>query len=273
MEDAVPDGYKHRRWQAFLSISASGLEFSPLFEEAGRLFRPRMSADLRYTTADTDFLESYFRKPDYDSGKFEYHIRLRNPSLADVLESLKDIWDWLAGHRQDLDWDGGGIQFTFAGHGSEPEGSLVLADRNLAPGHLTEELAKIGAGISPPGRLRVSLVLDSCHSGAFAMRTLDACFKKHNKVIVPFNVVTGCAPDEFAWEDSSLGHGVFTYCFSVRAHSIGGIRATAIQPDNTMGPSLDIAAGPSGVSLLTAGAQNPLYYLGGTGYIEIGGST
>lgn len=231
-----------------------------------------MSADLRYTTADIDFLEKHFRDTNYDSAEFEKHIRLRHPSLADVLEALEETSAWLRGHRDHPDWDGGGLQVTFAGHGSEPDGSLVLADRNLTPGHLIEQLVRIGTDISPPGILRVSLVLDSCHSGAFVTRILDACFNKYNDAIVPFNVVAACAPDEFAWEESSLGHGVFTYCLSVRKYPLGGIGATAIQPDNTMGPSVAIAAGRPGVSLLTAGAQNPIYYLNGTGRLEIGAS-
>ena len=77
--------------------------------------------------------------------------------------------------------------------------------------------------------------------------------------------------DEFAWEESGLGHGLFTYCFSVRSPSLGSFVAEAVQPDNRFGPSLAIAQGEGGCSLLTAGAQNPVIYWNGTGELEVCG--
>ena len=79
------------------------------------------------------------------------------------------------------------------------------------------------------------------------------------------------AEDEFAWEESRLGHGMFTYCYSVQELSLGSSAAVALQPDNTFGPSLAIAAGELGCSLLTAGAQNPIVYFNGTGHLEVCG--
>ncbi len=76
--------------------------------------------------------------------------------------------------------------------------------------------------------------------------------------------------DEESWEDSSLGHGIFTYCFSVRSDVPFSLAAEAIQPDNTYGPSISIAGGELGCSLLTVGAQNPVLYWNGCGEIEIG---
>src|SRR2546426_1929628 len=266
----MPVGFKHRRWQAFLSISASGPEFAPIFEEAGRALRPRMAADLRYTTADTDFLERHFREPNYDSGDLEFHRRLRNPTIGDVVTALQDVLEWFRSHRDHADWDGGGLQLVFAGHGSEPDGRLVLAEGELTPDYLIEEAMRMAADASHPGRLRLSLILDSCHSGAFVAKALAGTLR--TDVLVPFNVVASCARDEFAWEESSLGHGIFTYCLSVRPNSLGSVGATAIQANNRLGPSLSIAAGRFGVSLLTAGGQNPFYYLNGTGHIEVGES-
>lgn len=47
---------KARRWQATVTVSASGPEYSPQFEESGAAFRlPRMAANLLYTTAEVDF--------------------------------------------------------------------------------------------------------------------------------------------------------------------------------------------------------------------------
>ena len=263
-------GYKCRKWQAVLTVSASGPEFSPVLEEGGRFFRPRMAADLRYTTADVDFIETHFRNGDYDSGQQEIRVRLRNPTKGEFDQALDGIEQWLGSFQQQPDWDGGAVLFCFAGHGREGDGGLVLSDGILAPSEFIARLTRIAATVSAPGRLRISTLLDSCHSGAFTTELLDACFNQHAEVIVPFHVYASCMEDEFAWEESGLGHGVFTYCFSVREPASGSLVAKAVQPDNTFGPSLAIAGGDLGCSFLTAGAQNPVRYWNGTGHLEVG---
>lgn len=262
-------GFKRRKWMAYLAVSASGPEFSPIFEQGGRFFRPRMAADLRYTTADVDFIESHFSAPHYDSGMEEYHQRLRNPTYKDFDQAFKNVRAWLEKHSNHPDWDGGGFQLCFAGHGRQEDGALVLADSVITPGGFMEKLMNIARNISMPGRLRVSAVLDSCHSGAFVTELLYGCLTKYNKLLVPFHVYASCMEDEFAWEESSLGHGLFTYCFSVREPSPSSIAAEAIQPDNSFGPSLAVAGGELGCSILTAGKQNPVIYWNGTGHLEV----
>ncbi len=126
--------------------------------------------------------------------------------------------------------------------------------------------------VSRPGRLRVSAVLDSCHAGAFAIDLLESCFNQHHDFLIPWNVIGSCMHDEVAWEDPSLGHGVFTYCFSARAQRLGSMAATAVQPDNRRGPSLSIASGVLGCTLITAGAQNPVDYFNGAGHMGVVGS-
>jgi hypothetical protein len=266
----MPVGYKMRKWQAVLTVSASGPEFSPVLDEGGRFLKPRMAADLRYTTADVDFLEAYFHKGDYDSGKEELHRRLRNPTLDQFHHALNEIEDWFARFRHDPDWDGGGVLFCFAGHGRQGDGALVLADGVLRPDQFIDSFASIADSISRPGRLRLSALLDSCHSAAFTTKLLHACFNERSDLLVPFHVYASYMEDEFAWEESGLGHGVFTYSFSVREPSLGSVAAKAIQPDNSFGPSLAIAGGNLGCSFLTAGRQNPVRYWNGTGHLEIG---
>ncbi len=76
-------GYKHRLWEVFISVSASGPEYSEVFEQQGRHMRPRMTADLRYTTSDVDYLFTYFTKPELDRKcKDDLHLRLVNPTRA-----------------------------------------------------------------------------------------------------------------------------------------------------------------------------------------------
>ncbi len=265
----MPVGLKRREWMAYLSVSASGPEFSPVYEQNRQLFRPRMAADLKYTTADVNFLEHHFEEPNFDSGKEEIHKRLRNPTREQFFQALFEIEVWLASFRNHPDWDGGGFQLCFAGHGQQDDGALVLEDGVVTPSDLLNVLTQIAEKVSPPGRLRLSTILDSCHSGAFITELLDSCFNKYSRLLVPFQVFASCMDDEFAWEESGLGHGLFTYCFSVREPYIGALSAEAIQPDNTFGPSLSIAGGELGCSLLTAGAQNPVTYSNGAGHLEV----
>lgn len=267
----MPIGYKRREWLAFLSVSASGPEFSAELERNGRFLRPRMAADLRYTTADADFLEAHFREPNYDSGVEEFHRRLRNPTRAQFFRALREIAAWFETFRDTPNWDGGGLQLCFAGHGRQGDGALVLADGVVTPEEYLSSVASIAGEVSHPGRLRISAVLDSCHSGAFITKVLGACFNGLSKLLIPFNLFASCMEDEFAWEESGLGHGLFTYCFSVQDAGLGSLAAQAIRPDNTFGPSLAIAKGELGCSLLTAGAQNPVLYWNGTGHLEVGG--
>ena len=267
----MPVGYKHRKWMAYLLVSASGPEFSPIFEEGGRFFRCRMAADLRYTTADVDYLESHFKTPHYDSGDEEYHQRLRNPTCKQFFQALQNIQAWLKKFRAHPDWDGGGFELCFAGHGRQGDGALVLNDGLIKPDDFMHALTKISSKVSLPGRLRISAVLDSCHSGAFILELLNGCFHKHNKFLVPFDVFASCMDDEYSYEESGLGHGLFTYCISIRQPSLGSVAGTAIQPDNSFGPSLAIASGTLGCSLLTAGVQNPISYQLGGGLLDVCG--
>lgn len=94
---------------ANLFASASGPEFSPILEQEGHYSRTRMAADLRYTTADIDFLEPYYKEPHYDSGDKEFNQRLVNPTRDEFFFALQRIEAWLEGFRNHPDWDGGAL--------------------------------------------------------------------------------------------------------------------------------------------------------------------
>lgn len=263
-------GYKGRKWMANLFVSASGPETSPIFEQAGYYTRTRMAADFRYTTADIDFLEPHFKERNYDSGDEEFSQRLVNPTRGGFFLAPQRIGAWLEGFRDHPDWDGGGLLLCFAGHGREGDGAFVLSDGVVTPDDLIEVLTWIAGRVPSPGRLRLSGVFDSCHSGAFLTTLLDAALDEYKDMLVPFNLAASCMEDEYADEDSGLGHGLFTYCFSVQEPAPGSLSAVAIQPDNTFGPSLAIAGNHLGCSLLSAGSQNPILHWNGTSVIEVG---
>ena len=235
--------------------------------------RPRMAADLRYTTADVDFFYKHFLSPEPDRARADdLHVRLVNPSKREVLKAVHDAANWLKQFQNHPDWDGGAIHFNFAGHGSEDQGAIMLKDGLLYPREFLDRVCEVAAVVSSPGRLRISIVMDSCHSGAWITSALARSFHDDPDLIVPFNLFASCMEDEFAYEDSSLGHGLFTYCFSIRESALGSFGATGILPDNSVGPSLSIAAGERGCSLLSAGAQNPVAYWNGSGAIGVSGA-
>jgi hypothetical protein len=78
-------GFKNRKWMAYLSVSASGPEYSPKHEEDGLIFRTRDYADLKYTTADVDFLGPYFEEPHPDSGETEKTLSSCKPNYRTIL--------------------------------------------------------------------------------------------------------------------------------------------------------------------------------------------
>jgi hypothetical protein len=259
-------GYKRRCWQAFIYVSASGPEFNPEFENHGYTLRPRLAADLRYTTADVEFMSQWWSEPHYDSGACgEFHApQLKNPSHADVLDAIRRAGEWLAGNSERDDWDGGHLTFTFAGHGRDSDGALVLTDGLLTAEEFTLAIVSVAQQWSSSKvRLRLVMQLDSCYSGAFLLRVLHAVISEHDRLVVPYYLAAAAMPDEVSWEESTLGHGVFTYCESIHQRDDGppfAFGALAVQPDNTYGPSLFLARGAYGCALLTCGEQNPIVY-------------
>lgn len=261
---------KKRRWQVTISVSASGPEHDPIFKDEGRKFIPRAASDLQYTTADSDYLKEHFKKQDYDSCEFEKHFRLVNPTIEQLKSTIKKADKWFGKHRSKPNWDGGGIVLIYAGHGDEAAGEMVLKNDTLySPEAFIESLLDIAKKNKNEERLRVTVIMDSCHSGEFGLRALDLMFNHYDDYLIPYMLFLSCCPDEVSYEEADLGHGIFTYCFSAHG-DLGSIATKAIQPDNTFGPSLSIAKGEKGVSLLTAGAQNPVVYFNGSGYIEVG---
>jgi len=259
---------KLRRWQATISISASGPEYDPIFSDAGRKFIPRAASDLRFTTSDSDYLAEHFKKQDSDSCEFEKHYRLINPNIRQLTSTIEKIDKWFGKHRHKSAWDGGGIVLIYTGHGHETAGEMVLKNDDFySPETFIEQVLKVAKKDKNGERVRVSIIMDSCHSGEFGLRALDLMFNKYDEYLIPYMLFLSCCPDEVSWEDGDLGHGIFTYCFSVRGE-IGSIATKAIQPDNTFGPSLSIAKGGKGI--LTSGAQNPVVYYNGAGFIDVG---
>lgn len=244
-----------RSYQAYLSIACTGPAYSSKIEYLPRIEVPRGAADIKLTTADIDYFSNFWRKDHYDGGIYKTHRRLQNPNGEEFKAAIREIDDWFSSHRKRADFDGGCINITFAGHGRQGTGNLVLQDVDVDVNRLVDTILsfkKIDRDI------RVSLILDSCFSGAFLITFFRLIAEKYWDDINIDYLAAACLHDEAAKESAQLGHGYFTYCFSCRPDNLGTITAQAIQPDNTMGPSLSIASGALGCSILTQGAQNPI---------------
>jgi hypothetical protein len=258
MSNRVDFGRKHRSHQVNVSCSASGPGFTPSLEENGRFLRPRMAADLRYTTADADFLNEYWRDS-WDRGETTTALRSRDPGIDEFWERLSEACDWLSRHSASVSWIGGGLSLTFAGHGRYPDGALVLRDGSVGAEDLATFLEELWERLpARAGNLRVALKLDSCYSGAFLLHWLEHVYA--SDLLVPYFSHVSSMPDEVSWEDSSLGHGLFTFCISHSGHP-GELVVEAVQPDNLVGKSLRLAAHEFGCARLTVGEQNPIRYI------------
>nr|WP_295974172.1 hypothetical protein [uncultured Bacillus sp.] len=154
--------------------------------------------------------------------------------MLEVAKAIFQIGAWLAQFKSNKDWAGGGITITFAGHGKDKDGSLVLEDGEITYSDLHDLLTRI----SFDNRLKVDLILDSCYSGKFIVDFLYAA--ESSKKIITNYLASACMHDETAMEDPLLGHGVFAYCFSAPKNRIG------------------LYSGAMGCSMLTSGKQNPV---------------
>ena len=250
-----------RNHRAYLSISASGPllddEIITVLDDMDFDMRPRALAKLAYTTADVDYLEKNWATENYDTAPHELHRRLKNPSITEFRREIENIRMWFSQFHESEDWDGGCITFTYAGHGREADGALVLENGDIEWHNLLDELLTLVPD-NNKHRLRVNILLDSCYSGMFLTEIHYAMRDHYIDKFYPYYSAACSMVDEVAREYKSLGHGLFTYCFSIRSRNPESFIATAIQPDNTLGPSLSLVQGPYGCSFLSQGTQNPI---------------
>lgn len=115
------------------------------------------------------------------------------------------------------------VVFYFAGHGLASSLGTYLACHDMDNIELGIDLDYLRRLIISKSRddLSIVVLLDCCHSGAASLRgNFDLGARSMNNgdinTSVPFLgmgnvVIAACKPDQFAQEDTKLGHGVFTY--------------------------------------------------------------
>ena len=134
-----------------------------------------------------------------------------------------------------------------AGHGAiaaDGGGAYYFVTHDVAPGNLAATavpLVTVKRLFDECRSRQVLLWLDFCHSGGIIPRRLGRPAEDDNQVIArELKVVQGdgklifaaCTPEQYAWEDAALGHGLFT------ASLLSGLRGDAASAGEVTASSL-----------------------------------
>ncbi|MCP1156997.1 hypothetical protein [Bacillus infantis] len=112
------------------------------------------------------------------------------------------------------------------------DGSWVLVDGDFSVNNLYELLNNYLK--NDDNSLRVSLILDSCYSGKFLVDFLHKAYSEKDSKLSPDYFAAACLHDEKAREVPYLGHGLYTYSFSLS--SMGPYRGIDIEPKSYNDP-------------------------------------
>ena len=116
-----------------------------------------------------------------------------------------------------------------------------------------EDLQRYTNHLATRKKVKVSMVLDACHSGFDQYR--DGILKAQQNITEQFQSVnkwTGCAVDELSFEADSIGHGLFTW------YLVQGLMGLADDPiDNAVTPEELARFVTSRVEQATRGKQHP----------------
>lgn len=163
---------------------------------------------------------------DKSAGFFAHTIRLDNPRVDELRESLSILREWLEVNQHDPEYTSFQLNFMFSGHGDVlPDGSaaVVLADGAVD----TDALAELLLTVIPeeevsPSPCRLDLFLDCCHAAAIARGLVGRLAASPSPSpphaggrsrLEPGQVYCACLGDEEALELDSLQHSAFTFAF------------------------------------------------------------
>jgi hypothetical protein len=256
-----------RRWMAFLNVSASG-PFKMASTQRG-MFYPKSLAQLEYTHADATYYSRFWQEkggwpwPDVLT-QFVNHD-LVGAQFSDIERAFDEATGWFTREaEEDPAFDGGGIHFTFSGHGGE-DGVLVLEnDTFFAARDLVTFALDAHSAAKTDQQTNLVVYLDSCHSGAFILDLLEIIMSECRDELSVFRATASCYADELSYEVPELGHGLATYCASIRPDRIDSLMARAGLKQI---PLWGVIKGPGGCSLVTMGKQNPIV-VGSYGHVE-----
>ena len=157
-------------------------------------------------------------------GFFDCAVKLDNPTIGQLLGSIHRLREWLEVNQHDPEYTSFQFNFCFSGHGESDESgraSIVLADEKLEARDLASLLLlSIPEREVTPGRCRLDLFLDCCHSSAIArnihLNMVDmqqGSDPLRRSVLNVGQVYCACLDDEESFELQDLQHSVFTFAF------------------------------------------------------------
>jgi hypothetical protein len=157
-------------------------------------------------------------------GFFDCAVKLDNPTVGQLLGSIYRLREWIEVNQHDPEYTSFQFNFCFSGHGDLDESgrtSIVLADEKLEARDLASLLLRsIPEREVTPGRCRLDLYLDCCHSSAIARaihrNLVDMQYDAdppRRSVLNIGQVYCACLDDEESFELAALLHSVFTFAF------------------------------------------------------------
>ena len=199
-----------RRYSGSLVVACAGLEEATTMPTVFGDMRSRSGASLKYTTADAKLAFSDWSMD--ECVPQEAHILLLNPDFSEFASAIERISTELSLFPQGET----GIDLFFAGHGLPGSGALVLRDRELSAVEYIELIKENMT--SDRGARGISMMLDSCYSGAFLFHALVALQDDYENVRL-YDALCSSMHDETSWELTILGHGAFSFTHFFRGNS------------------------------------------------------
>lgn len=207
-----------RRYSGSLVVACSGPEDAPMLPTIFGEMRCRSGASLKYTSADAKLVYDHWSTD--QQVPYDAHVLLLDPSLSEFEAAIERISAELGEFPQGET----GIDLYFAGHGLPNSGALVLRDREVSA---ADFVTMINRNLSSNKGVRgISMMLDSCHSGAFLFNAMVALQGDRQQVRL-YDALCSSMHDEKSWELSFLEHGALTYTHFHRGNS--HIDASAFQ--------------------------------------------
>ncbi len=245
-----------RRYMSFLNVSAAGPGGLP--KDVQLDFYPKAMAQLENTHADALYYSQFWQEP----GGWPGAVRFKNQDLvgaqfADVERGFLESGRWFQAMAMEEPlgpFDGGGIHFIFSGHGRE-DGTLVLENEtSFSPKDLIDLALEARGSAGCDEQTKLVVYLDSCHSGAFILELVERVELDYGTSLGVFQALASCLPDELSYEIPALGHGLATYCHSLRTQHLFDLMALG---GRFSIPTWAVLRGAGGCSLATMGKQNP----------------
>lgn len=223
-----------------LVIGCSGPDSTSQTVVGSNGFRSRNAAKLAYAMADVKRLRNLVSghvtmAPDrvfprgyrLTAGNFHETLYLTEATSSDLDGAFAALRSFFEKNEDDPEWDGGQVNFFFAGHGANrhaalpiDRGGLCLKDTVIGAQEMQHKLMNTlprsvrqkWYGLSFPGNCRIDMYLDCCYSGqfvaAFVGRLLEDC-----KGLVPGKFWCSSMPFQKSFEIDAMQHGVFTSHF------------------------------------------------------------